>query len=177
MFNEIQRVVRVCPLAALFAFIGGVLSFQAASGQGSAPAADRPGTPAHAEPLGSTDDVCAKLAHIKLDHVEIETARSQVTDAPVEGVKLPGMTGNPGEGPPVRGLPAFCRIGGRIHPEAGSDIHFEVWMPSAGWYPWKRSPGLPSLKGRGSCSRWNLQSRQCLFRLGVHPNGPQRWHL
>jgi hypothetical protein len=29
--------------------------------------------------------------------------------------------------------PAFCRVGGIIRPSSDSDIHFEVWMPQAGW--------------------------------------------
>jgi hypothetical protein len=29
--------------------------------------------------------------------------------------------------------PAFCRVGGIITPTSDSDIHFEVWMPEAGW--------------------------------------------
>src|SRR6185437_4014286 len=71
--------------------------------------------------------------HIKLDGVEILSATDQRAGSPVEGARMPGMTGNPGEGALVAGLPAFCRVVGRIHPEPGSDIHFEVWMPSAGW--------------------------------------------
>jgi feruloyl esterase len=43
------------------------------------------------------------------------------------------MDGSPGTGAPVAGLPGFCRVIGRIQPEAGSDIRFEVWMPAAGW--------------------------------------------
>jgi acetyl esterase/lipase len=30
-------------------------------------------------------------------------------------------------------VPAHCRIQGRISPEPGSDIRFEVWMPLSGW--------------------------------------------
>ncbi len=30
-------------------------------------------------------------------------------------------------------LPAYCRIEGRISPEKGSEIRFEVWMPLTGW--------------------------------------------
>lgn len=33
----------------------------------------------------------------------------------------------------VRGLPAFCRVVGSLHPTADSDIRFEVWLPSTGW--------------------------------------------
>jgi Tannase and feruloyl esterase len=30
-------------------------------------------------------------------------------------------------------MPAHCRVQGRISPEPGSDIRFEVWMPLSGW--------------------------------------------
>jgi acetyl esterase/lipase len=30
-------------------------------------------------------------------------------------------------------VPAHCRVQGRISPEPGSDIRFEVWMPMSGW--------------------------------------------
>jgi len=93
-----------------------------------------PARPAESAPLAAAGhDACARLADLKVDAVEIVSARSQPAAAPIEGAHLPGMSGNPGEGPPLSGLPAFCRVAGRIHPEPGSDIHFEVWMPSAGW--------------------------------------------
>lgn len=76
---------------------------------------------------------CTDLVGLKLADVEIVSATSQAAGAPVDGARLPGMNGNPGEGPPVTGLPAFCRVAGRIHPEPGSSIRFEVWMPSTNW--------------------------------------------
>ena len=36
-------------------------------------------------------------------------------------------------GNPVKDLPEFCRVAGVIRPTADSEIHFEVWMPTAGW--------------------------------------------
>jgi len=95
-----------------------------------------PATAKQAEPAvtaAGSIDVCTHLAELKLDGVEIAGVWSQPAGAPVEGAHLPGMSGKPGEGPPISGLPAFCRVAGRIHPEPGSDIHFEVWMPAAGW--------------------------------------------
>jgi hypothetical protein len=71
-------------------------------------------------------DPCARLTSLNLDQIEIELAKTQPAQAAVEGAKLPGMTGNPGEGATVRGLPAFCRVAGRIHSQPGSDIRFEV---------------------------------------------------
>jgi Tannase and feruloyl esterase. len=35
--------------------------------------------------------------------------------------------------PPLKGLPAFCRVAGHIKPTSDSDIAFEVWMPASGW--------------------------------------------
>jgi hypothetical protein len=78
-------------------------------------------------------DPCARLGDLKIDQVQIVSAASQAAGGPVAGANLPGMTGNPGEGALVRGLPAFCRVTGRIHPDPDSDIRFEVWMPSEAW--------------------------------------------
>lgn len=91
------------------------------------------GGPAAAQPAAAADDPCAKLAGLKLGQVVIDSARTQPANAPVEGARLTDMAGTPGKGPPVAGLPAFCRVVGHIHPEPGSDIRFEVWMPSEGW--------------------------------------------
>src|SRR5580698_10449326 len=77
--------------------------------------------------------LCGQLTTLKLDKVEIQSAKTQPADAPVEGAHLPSMTGDPAGGALIAQLPAFCRVIGRIHPEAGSDIHFEVWMPNTGW--------------------------------------------
>ena len=98
------------------------------------------GAPAAAvEPANATaaqvanDDRCAALSGVKLDQVTLESAATQAARAPVAGANLPDMKGTPGAGAPVAGLPAFCRVIGRIHPEPGSDIRFEVWMPNEGW--------------------------------------------
>lgn len=88
---------------------------------------------ANASAAASDADPCGQLFTLKLDKVDIQSARTQPADAPVEGAHLPSMTGNLAGGALIAKLPAFCRVIGRIHPEAGSDIHFEVWMPSAGW--------------------------------------------
>lgn len=95
-----------------------------------APAVAQPAT----APAAIDDEACAKLAGLKLDGVEIVSARSQPAGAPVEGAKLYGpMFGKPDYGPVASGLPAFCRVIGRIHPTPASDIRFEVWMPAQGW--------------------------------------------
>ena len=78
-------------------------------------------------------DPCAALAAVKLERVTIDSAAIQPGRAPVPGANLPSMTGAPGAGPQVTGLPAFCRVSGSMHPGADSDIRFEVWMPQEGW--------------------------------------------
>ena len=113
-------------------FLGAALVAGAAA---TAYAAVASSTPAQAQPAATAEqDPCAGLAGLKLDQVEIVSARSQPAEAPVEGVHLfGGMMGKPDFGPPAKGLPAFCRVAGRIHPEPGSDIAFEVWMPAQAW--------------------------------------------
>jgi feruloyl esterase len=81
----------------------------------------------------SSENRCASLAQLKLDQMDIKTAAIQPERASVPGANLPNMTGTPGVGPQVAGLPAFCRVTGSMHPETGSDIRFEVWMPQEGW--------------------------------------------
>src|SRR3954471_14447795 len=39
----------------------------------------------------------------------------------------------PGDAPPSRALPAFCRVAATLRPTADSDIKIEVWMPASGW--------------------------------------------
>ncbi|MGE3690218.1 MAG: tannase/feruloyl esterase family alpha/beta hydrolase [Novosphingobium sp.] len=79
-----------------------------------------------------SDDRCAALAGLMLDNVEITRAELQPANQPVPGAFLPDFTGL-GKGPPVSGLPAFCRVAGTIRPEARSDIRFEVWLPREAW--------------------------------------------
>jgi len=76
---------------------------------------------------------CSALAAGRFPDVEIVSAALQPALVPVPGSKLPAMMPGLPAGPDIAGLPAFCRVVGRIHPEAGSDIRFEVWMPSEGW--------------------------------------------
>jgi hypothetical protein len=78
-------------------------------------------------------DDCSKLAGTQIDQVVITSARTQAAMAPVEGAGMPSMTGQPGKGANIAGLPEFCRVVGAIHPEAGSDIRFEVWLPTKDW--------------------------------------------
>ena len=89
--------------------------------------------PSKAQPAaGVAVDACGQLAGVAIARTEIVSANAQAAALPVAGARLPGMSGNAGEGPAVSGLPAFCRVVGRIHPEPGSDIRFEVWLPASG---------------------------------------------
>ena len=44
-----------------------------------------------------------------------------------------GGSFTPPYGASLTGLPAFCRVGGILHPTSDSVIRFEVWMPEKGW--------------------------------------------
>ena len=75
---------------------------------------------------------CASLKDLKLPDTTITVAEEVAAGA----FHIP-------EGAPVQGngarnvvfakMPAFCRLGGDIHPVATSDIKFEVWMPLEKW--------------------------------------------
>ena len=67
-------------------------------------------------------DPCEALNGRTLDHAEI------MTEVVPAGAWTP-----PGMNRPLAEAPAFCRVTGRAHPEAGSDIGFEVWLPMADW--------------------------------------------
>jgi Tannase and feruloyl esterase len=75
--------------------------------------------PAFAPARAST---CESLLKLTLPDTTIVVAES----------RLPGDFTPPG-GRPLRNLPAFCRIAGRITPSTDSDIRFEVWLPATGW--------------------------------------------
>lgn len=83
-------------------------------------------------PSVSAGDTCSRLGGQKLGSATIESARIQLANTPVDGAPLPSAPGMPPRGN-ISGLPSFCRVVGSIHPEAGSNIRFEVWLPVAGW--------------------------------------------
>ena len=87
--------------------------------------------PAVAQPLAA-DERCAALARQRFDQVEIVSAVSEAAGALISGATMPTMSAA-AAGRPMSGLPGFCRVVGRIRPEPGSEIGFEVWMPSADW--------------------------------------------
>jgi hypothetical protein len=80
----------------------------------------------------SADEQCTRLAALHLDQVELVSTGAQPARVRVPGATLPALPHTPG-GVEISGLPAFCRVIGRIHPEPGSDIGFEVWLPKEGW--------------------------------------------
>jgi feruloyl esterase len=96
---------------------------------------------------------CAALAGARLDNVTITRAEMQPASQIVPGAFMPDFTGV-GKGPPISGLPAFCRIAGSIRPEAGSDIRFEVWMPREGWNG--RFSGIGIGGFAGMINHWEL---------------------
>jgi serine/threonine protein kinase len=65
---------------------------------------------------------CESLAELKLPDTTITTSQ-----AVAEGNFTPASAD------PVQNLPPFCRVEGAIKPTKDSDIHFEVWLPSADW--------------------------------------------
>ncbi len=78
-------------------------------------------------------EACAALDRVTLASTEILSATLHPAGEPVPGAKAPSMTGTPGAGPTISGLPAFCRVTGAFHPTPDSDIRFEVWLPAQGW--------------------------------------------
>jgi feruloyl esterase len=106
-------------------------------------------TPADAETAPATvpEERCVELAAIGLKDVEIISARLE-TGGPVAGASMPSMADlSTTAGAQISGLPAFCRVIGRIRPEPKSDIGFEVWMPRDGWDGRLSGAGSPGAAG------------------------------
>ena len=100
---------------------------------GTASLSSRPDAAAAAAQTSRTTggDACSRLAGLALKDVTITVATSLAEGAPVLNSELSPMFGN---APVVGKAPvAFCRVAGHIRPTPGSDIGFEVWMPSADW--------------------------------------------
>ncbi|MGH8226724.1 MAG: tannase/feruloyl esterase family alpha/beta hydrolase [Steroidobacteraceae bacterium] len=68
---------------------------------------------------GNAHASCASLLHLQLANTRVLAA---------DTVAGPQFT-PPGARRPLEGLPAFCRVSAVIAPK----IHFEVWLPLAGW--------------------------------------------
>ncbi len=69
---------------------------------------------------------CESLSTLKLPNTTITLARSRA------GGDLSSLD-NKTPGPPLKGLPPFCRVAGTISPVPDSVIGFEVWMPTSNW--------------------------------------------
>ncbi len=65
---------------------------------------------------------CPDLAHLTLPDTTITLAAS-----------IPAGDFQPPEGPPVRTVPAFCRVVLSIKPTPDSNITAEVWLPASNW--------------------------------------------
>ena len=70
---------------------------------------------------------CDSLASLKLADTTITAAKSVAA-----GAFTPSEGGGRGANP-FTALPAFCQVHGIIKPTPVSVIHFEVWLPAAGW--------------------------------------------
>jgi Tannase and feruloyl esterase len=92
------------------------------AGSGAASASDKSETAAKAK--------CEALIGFNSADTIVKSASFQSANSPVIGANAPSMTGQYGKGAPIGGLPEFCRITGSIHPEKGSDIRFETWLPT-----------------------------------------------
>jgi feruloyl esterase len=68
---------------------------------------------------------CESLSTLKLPNTTITLARVEQGDLSSLDNKTPG--------PPLNGLPPFCRVAGTISPVPDSVIGFEVWMPTSSW--------------------------------------------
>jgi feruloyl esterase len=68
---------------------------------------------------------CESLSTLKLTNTTITLARVEQGDLSSLDNQTPG--------PPLKGLPPFCRVAGTISPVPDSVIGFEVWMPTSSW--------------------------------------------
>ena len=120
-----KRVIATTVLSLTALAVAALAAQQSAAGQ----AAESPVTAPSA--AAASDDNCSRLAALHLADVTIATATSRAAGAPVPNSGLSPMFGAAAV---VAKAPAdMCRIAGHIKPTPGSDIGFEVWLPSAGW--------------------------------------------
>jgi feruloyl esterase len=68
---------------------------------------------------------CESLSTLKLTNTTVTLARVEQGDLSSLDNQTPG--------PPLKGLPPFCRVAGTISPVPDSVIGFEVWMPTSSW--------------------------------------------
>jgi feruloyl esterase len=68
------------------------------------------------------DNNCDRIAKLQIPNTTITSAES-----------MAGGTFTPPNGPPISGLPAFCRVAATLKPSPDSDIRIEIWLPQSGW--------------------------------------------
>jgi feruloyl esterase len=73
---------------------------------------------------------CEQLTSAEFPHIKIISA----TSVAAGGLdKVSGIDARALRGVTAAALPAFCRVVAQSHPVAGSNIGFEVWLPTSGW--------------------------------------------
>jgi feruloyl esterase len=80
---------------------------------------------------------CGGLAKFTLPHASV-THAELITGGPFQ----------PPYGPPLTGLPAFCRVAMTAKPTVESDIRIELWMPQSGWNSRFEGTGNGGFAGR-----------------------------
>jgi Tannase and feruloyl esterase len=88
------------------------------------------------QPVDAAPGSCEGLAQLALPNTKITVAQ------PVSAGEftLPGR-------PPMKDLPAFCRVAATLNPSADSDIKIEVWLPIAAWNGKYRGQGNGGFAG------------------------------
>lgn len=81
--------------------------------------------------------LCIALAAMSVPCLEAASCHSLVSlslpNTHIQFAAETAATSMLGPGEFVVKTPDFCRVGGLITPASDSDIHFEVWLPLAGW--------------------------------------------
>lgn len=135
------RLAAITVIVLLVVSLGGALGLSDQGGVSSARGAEvTPQTTAAA-------DACAKLRALSAKGLKIVSATTQIAGAPVAGVKVDDYSGTSPEGVPLAGLPEFCRVIGAVSAGPGSNIGFEVWLPTTGWDGRLNGVGVGSFAG------------------------------
>jgi len=96
-------------------------------------------------------DPCAALARAALSSAQVESAQANGTGA-VQGAR----------GTAIPRLPGFCQLRGLVTPSSGSRIHFELWLPLAGW-----NGRIEMIGNGGYSSSINVSELAALVRQGT----------
>ena len=95
-------------------------------------------------------DPCAALAKAELSSAQVESAQANRTGT------MEGARGT------ATGMPGFCRVRGLATPTPGSRIHFEAWLPLAGW-----NGRIQMIGNGGYSSSINVSELAALVRQGT----------